>query len=58
MGMRRRAGVGGVGTWDWTPGWILALSAQVSWNFLAKITSTDGSRDFVLDNGDGLINTI
>jgi len=47
-----------VGTWDRTAAWILALDAQVSWNFLAQIASTNGSRYFVLDNGDGLINTV
>jgi len=56
--MRVTSGGERVGTWDRTTAWILALGAQVSWNFLAKIASTNGSRDFVLDNGDGLINTV
>ena len=58
MGMRQRTGASRVGTWDENMDWILASGTQVFWNFLAKIASTNGSRDFVLDNGDGLINTV
>jgi hypothetical protein len=58
MDMRRRAGVGSVGVQGWTGSWILAPGAQVSWNFWPQMASKTGSRNFVLDNGDGLINNM
>ena len=56
--MRVMTGAKQVGTWDRTTAWILALDAQVCRNFSAQIASTNGSRDFLLDNGDSLINNV